>query len=114
MKRKTKIICTIGPSVDNKIMIEKLIDAGMNVARLNFSHANHQEHSNRIRLVRELASEKNKTIGIMADTKGPEIRIGSFKNGGVNLKKGQKFVLKWPKMAKNGQIRYQKSKVSQK
>ena len=93
MKRKTKIICTIGPSVDNRVMIEKLIDAGMNVARLNFSHANHQEHSNRIRLVRELASEKNKIIGIMADTKGPEIRIGSYKNGSVNLKKGQKFVI---------------------
>jgi len=88
MKRKTKIICTLGPSVDNKEMIGKLIDAGMNVARLNFSHANHEEHANRIKMVREVANEKGRIIGILADTKGPEIRTGQFENDKVKFAKG--------------------------
>jgi pyruvate kinase len=88
MKRKTKIICTLGPSVDNREMIGKLIDAGMNVARLNFSHANHEEHKNRIQMVREIAKEKGRIVGILADTKGPEIRTGQFENGVVTFKKG--------------------------
>lgn len=88
MKRKTKIICTLGPSVDNQEMIGKLIDAGMNVSRLNFSHANHEEHANRIRMVREVASQKDRIIGILADTKGPEIRTGQFENGKVAFEKG--------------------------
>ena len=88
MKRKTKIVCTLGPSVDNKEMIGKLIDAGMNVARLNFSHANHDEHKNRIQMVREMSKEKGRIIGILADTKGPEIRTGQFENGAVTFKKG--------------------------
>ena len=88
MKRKTKIVCTLGPSVDNKEMIGKLIDAGMNVARLNFSHANHEEHKNRIHMVREIAKEKGRIIGILADTKGPEIRTGQFENGFATFKKG--------------------------
>jgi pyruvate kinase len=88
MKRKTKIISTLGPSVDNEVMIGKLIDAGMNVARLNFSHADHSEHFNRIQMVRKVAKEKGRIIGIMADTKGPEIRTGAFENGKVNFLKG--------------------------
>ncbi|MDA0871586.1 MAG: pyruvate kinase [Firmicutes bacterium] len=88
MKRKTKIVCTLGPSVDNREMIGKLIDAGMNVARLNFSHANHEEHKNRIQMVREIAKEKGRIVGILADTKGPEIRTGKFENDVVTFKKG--------------------------
>lgn len=88
MKRKTKIICTLGPSVDNKEMIGKLIDAGMNVARLNFSHANHEEHAGRIKLVRQIAESKDRIIGVLADTKGPEIRTGKFENDKVAFEKG--------------------------
>ncbi len=88
MKRKTKIICTIGPAIDSENMISKMIDAGMNVGRLNFSHGNEEEHLNRIRMIRQIAAEKNRYIGIMADTKGPEIRTGMFENGLASFKKG--------------------------
>ncbi len=88
MKRKTKIICTIGPAIDNDDMISKMIDAGMNVARLNFSHADHKEHGDRIKMIRRIAKEKNRFIGIMADTKGPEIRTGLFEDGFATFKKG--------------------------
>ncbi len=88
MKRKTKIVCTIGPSIDSDQMIDKMIDAGMNVARLNYSHANHEEHSNRIDMIRRVAQSKNRYIGILADTKGPEIRTGKFENDIATFKKG--------------------------
>lgn len=88
MKRKTKIICTIGPAIDSYDMIGKMIDAGMNVGRLNFSHGSHEEHFNRIQMIRQIAKEKNRYIGIMADTKGPEIRCGLFENNQVPFKKG--------------------------
>jgi len=88
MKRKTKIICTIGPAIDSEEMIGKMIDAGMNVGRLNFSHGTEEEHLNRIRMIRKVAAEKNRYIGIMADTKGPEIRTGDFENNQVTFKKG--------------------------
>jgi pyruvate kinase len=88
MKRKTKIVCTIGPAIDSKEMIEKMIDAGMNVGRLNFSHGNREEHTNRIKMIRGIASDKNRYIGIMADTKGPEIRTGTFENGKADFKEG--------------------------
>ncbi len=88
MIRKTKIVCTVGPSIDNEVMIGKMIDAGMNVTRLNFSHANHKEHGDRIAMIRKVAKEKGKFIGVLADTKGPEIRCGQFENGGVEFKKG--------------------------
>ncbi|MBN2300557.1 MAG: pyruvate kinase [Acholeplasmataceae bacterium] len=88
MKRKTKIICTVGPSIDTPDMIDKMIDAGMNVARLNYSHADHVEHGRRIDMIREVAKIKNRYIGVMADTKGPEIRTGQFENGIATYKKG--------------------------
>ncbi|MCR3906639.1 MAG: pyruvate kinase [Tenericutes bacterium] len=90
MKRKTKIICTIGPAIDNEEMIEKMIDAGMNVARLNFSHADQTEHSNRMDMIRRIAKEKNRFIGVLADTKGPEIRTGKFENDIATFKKGDR------------------------
>jgi pyruvate kinase len=90
MKRKTKIICTIGPSIDTEEMISKMIDAGMNVARLNFSHASQDEHKRRIEMIRKVAKQKKRYIGIMADTKGPEIRTGMFENDLATFKKGDK------------------------
>ncbi|MDR4968681.1 MAG: pyruvate kinase, partial [Acholeplasmataceae bacterium] len=90
MKRKTKIICTIGPAIDNEEMIEKMIDAGMNVARLNFSHADQTEHSNRMDMIRRIAKKKNRFIGVLADTKGPEIRTGKFENDIATFKKGDR------------------------
>ncbi len=90
MKRKTKIICTIGPVIDSEEMIEKIINAGMNVARLNFSHGSHEEHSKRIKLIRSIAKKLNRYIGIMADTQGPEVRTGMFKDNFASFKKGDK------------------------
>ncbi|KYO67833.1 pyruvate kinase [Thermovenabulum gondwanense] len=92
--RKTKIICTIGPSSERKDVLRELILAGMNVARLNFSHGTHEEHEKRIIAIREVEKELKANVAVMLDTKGPEIRIGTFKNGKVYLKKGQKFSLK--------------------
>ncbi|MDD3477459.1 MAG: pyruvate kinase, partial [Candidatus Izemoplasmatales bacterium] len=88
MKRKTKIICTIGPAIDSDEMIGKMIDAGMNVGRLNFSHGTHEEHATRIERIRRIAKERNRYIGIMADTKGPEIRCGMFENDKATFVKG--------------------------
>ena len=88
MKRKTKIVCTIGPAIDSPEMIEKIINAGMNVGRLNFSHGNPEEHKKRIEMIRSIAKDLNRYIGIMADTKGPEIRTGMFENGKAEFKTG--------------------------
>jgi pyruvate kinase len=90
MKRKTKIVCTVGPSIDNDEMIGKMIDAGMNVARLNFSHADHEEHGRRVEMIRRISKEKKRFVGILADTKGPEIRTGKFENDIATFKKGDK------------------------
>lgn len=87
--RKAKIICTIGPASANKETLTGLIKSGMNVARLNFSHGTHESHLETIKLIREVEKECNTFIGIMLDTKGPEIRTGNFQNGAVQYKKGQ-------------------------
>ncbi|CAM5581668.1 Pyruvate kinase OS=Lysinibacillus sphaericus OX=1421 GN=LS41612_06415 PE=3 SV=1 [Lysinibacillus sphaericus] len=68
--RKTKIVCTIGPASESPEILEKLIEAGMNVARLNFSHGSHEEHEVRINLIREVADKLGKPVGILLDTKG--------------------------------------------
>lgn len=91
--RKTKIICTIGPVSEKEPMMRKLIENGMNVARLNFSHADHAEHKGRIDLLKRLRKEYNKHIAILLDTKGPEVRVKSFKEGSVELNKGDVFKL---------------------
>jgi len=83
--RNTKIVCTIGPASESVETLEKLIDAGMNVARLNFSHGDYAEHGNRIENIRKAAANKNKTVGILLDTKGPEIRTGNFKDGEAEI-----------------------------
>lgn len=87
--RKTKIVCTIGPASESPEMLEKLMNEGMNVARLNFSHGDHEEHAARITNIRHVASKLDKTVGILLDTKGPEMRTHSMENGAVELTKGQ-------------------------
>jgi pyruvate kinase len=93
MAARTKIICTIGPSVNTLEKISKLIEAGMNVARLNFSHGTHPEHLAMINCIKEARRYLKKPVAIMLDTKGPEIRLGKIRNGEVNLKSGQKWLL---------------------
>ena len=90
---KTKIICTIGPAVNSVEKIIELMGAGMNVARLNFSHGTHEEHLKSIEYLKEAREELKSPLAIMLDTKGPEIRIGKFKEGHVSLKIGQSFLL---------------------
>lgn len=91
--RNTKIVCTIGPASESPEMLEKLMNEGMNVARLNFSHGDHEEHAARIKNIREVARKLDKTIGILLDTKGPEMRTHSMENGAIELKKGQDIIV---------------------
>ncbi len=93
MLRKTKIICTIGPACENEETLTAMCQAGMNVARLNFSHGTHEEHLRRIQLIRAVREKLNLPIAIMLDTKGPEYRIKTFRNGSVTLKDGDLFTL---------------------
>ena len=89
--RKTKIICTLGPAVDENDGIKKLMQNGMNCARLNFSHGSHEEHLERINKVKKYRKELDLPIAILLDTKGPEIRTLTFENGSIIIKNGQKF-----------------------
>lgn len=89
--RKTKIVCTIGPASESEEMLINLCNAGMNVARLNFSHGSYEEHQTRIDRIKAVRKKLNLPIAIMLDTKGPEYRIGTFKNGKINLKPGDQF-----------------------
>lgn len=90
--KKTKIICTLGPASDNEIVISDLIDAGMNVARLNFSHGTHEEHAKKIAMIKKVRERKRVPLPILLDTKGPEFRIKTFENGKINLKEGETFI----------------------
>ena len=89
--RKTKIICTIGPASENEETLKKMCLAGMNVARLNFSHGTHEEQQKKIDLIKKVRQELNLPIAIMLDTKGPEYRIRTFANGKVTVKAGDTF-----------------------
>ena len=89
--RKTKIICTIGPACESEEMLTQLCEAGMNVARLNFSHGTHADHLERIQRIKRVREKLGLPIAIMLDTKGPEYRIKTFENGPVNLIEGQEF-----------------------
>ena len=91
--RKTKIVCTMGPSTDKPGILRQLLENGMNVARFNFSHGDYEEHAGRYRLLRTLAQELDLPVAAMLDTKGPEIRLGTFANGTEKLVAGQKFTL---------------------
>ncbi|MFC4304800.1 pyruvate kinase [Cohnella boryungensis] len=91
--RKTKIVCTIGPASESLENTKKLIAAGMNVARLNFSHGDYEEHGNRIKTIRQASQELNKTVAILLDTKGPEIRLGKLKEEPIELVQGEYITL---------------------
>lgn len=91
--RRTKIIVTLGPSLDDPKTLERVIQAGADVFRANFSHGTRQTHEDRINMVRKIAGEHGKAVAILADLQGPKIRIGCFKNKKIQLKQGQKFVL---------------------
>ncbi|OEK10697.1 pyruvate kinase [Staphylococcus saprophyticus] len=91
--RKTKIVCTIGPASESEEMLEKLIKAGMNVARLNFSHGDHAEHKARIDTIRKVSKRLGKTVAILLDTKGPEIRTHNVKDGLIELEKGSEVTV---------------------
>ena len=93
MTRKTKIVCTIGPAVDSKEMLRKLMLAGMNVGRINFSHGNYVDQEDRINMFKEVRDELKLPIPLLLDTKGPEIRIGKFAEKQVYLEDGKKFTL---------------------
>ncbi|GHU56910.1 pyruvate kinase [Clostridia bacterium] len=91
--RKTKIICTLGPATDDDNVLRQMMISGMNVARLNFSHSNHEEHKRRVDQVKRLRDELGLPIALIADTKGPEVRLGNFVKGQVELKQGEHFTL---------------------
>ena len=91
--RKTKIVCTLGPSTDNEEVLRQMMLAGMNVARCNFSHGVHEDHKRRMDVVKKLRKEVGMPVAILLDTKGPEVRVKNFKEGKVVLEEGQLFTL---------------------
>lgn len=91
MMRKTKIICTLGPASESETVLRQMVDAGMNVARLNFSHGTHEDHLKKIKLIKKIREDMQVALPIMLDTKGPEFRIGTFEGGSVTLARGDLF-----------------------
>lgn len=102
--RKTKIICTLGPATDEENVLEQLIKSGMDVARFNFSHGTHEEQKKRLDMVKTLRQKHQKHIACLLDTKGPEIRLGTFENGFARLKERQPFSLTIKKVTGNENI----------
>ncbi len=92
-RRRTKIVATLGPASNTPEMIEKLIDAGANVFRLNFSHGERADHELRVNTVREIAARKGVAVGLLQDLQGPKIRTGKFKDGPIQLVPGAKFII---------------------
>src|SRR3954466_10649054 len=92
-RRATKIVATLGPASSDPALLERMIRAGVNVVRLNFSHGKAQDHIDRARLVRDAAQRAGREVAIMADLQGPKIRVGRFAEGKVTLEPGAKFVL---------------------
>ncbi|MCL2741427.1 MAG: pyruvate kinase [Oscillospiraceae bacterium] len=91
--RKTKIVCTIGPASQSEEIVDQLIDAGMNVARLNFSHGTHESHKKSFDMVKAISERKGQPIATLLDTKGPEVRIRTFRDSKVQIEAGQRFTL---------------------
>src|SRR5262245_45608822 len=92
-KRRAKIVCTLGPAVASPERIRGLVDAGMDVARLNFSHGSHDDHKQMYELVRRAAVEANRNVGILADVQGPKDRLGKSDDGPVNSRTGDTIVI---------------------
>jgi pyruvate kinase len=101
MMRKTKIVCTIGPASETVDTLKKLIDAGMNVSRLNFSHGDFEEHGARINNIREAAKQSKQNVAILLDTKGPEIRTGVLEKGEITLNAGQELLVSMDEVTGN-------------
>jgi pyruvate kinase len=91
--RKTKIVATLGPASSTHEMIKKLFEAGADVFRLNFSHGTHADHQERVQMIRAVEKEVGRPIGIFADLQGPKLRLGAFKDGGIDIEKGMRFTL---------------------
>ncbi|MCK4946535.1 MAG: pyruvate kinase [Alphaproteobacteria bacterium] len=91
--RKTKIIATLGPASSTREIIGNLFKSGVDVFRLNFSHGTHEDHRKRISIIREIEKERNRPIGVFADMQGPKLRLGTFKNGEISIKKGMRIIL---------------------
>lgn len=91
--RKTKIVCTLGPATDDRAVLKKLIESGMDVARFNFSHGTHEEQLNRLNMLKELRDKLGMPVAALMDTRGPEVRLGLFENGKAMLTTGSTFVL---------------------
>ena len=102
--RKTKVICTIGPSCDNEETLTRMCLEGMNVARLNFSHGTHEDHQIKIDLIKKVREKLNLPIAIMLDTKGPEYRIKTFENKKVTLNDGDSFTFTTEEVVGNNSI----------
>ncbi len=90
--KKTKIVCTLGPASDTEEIISAMAEAGMNVARINFSHGTHEDHAKKVAMIKRVREAKGIALPILLDTKGPEFRIGTFKNGKINLAAGDEFI----------------------
>ncbi len=93
MQRRTKIVATLGPSTDDPKVLDEMIQAGVDVVRLNFSHGSHEEHMQRAEAVRNRARAHGRQVGVLVDLQGPKIRIDRFKEGKVDLKEGEHFIL---------------------
>ncbi len=104
LKRRTKIVATIGPATQSESVITELIKAGVTTFRLNFSHGDHEDHAERIKTIRKVSSELDLHIGILQDLQGPKIRLGRFKDGPVKVKKGDLFSLTSKKVECNNEI----------
>ena len=93
MLRSTKIVATLGPASSDPAVLERMVRAGVDVVRLNFSHGSADEHRARAQLVKDISRTVGRTVAIMCDLQGPKIRIGKFKDGRVSLEKGARFIL---------------------
>src|SRR6266704_2907967 len=93
MPRSTKIVATLGPASSEPAVLERMIRAGVDVVRLNFSHGTAADHEQRVALVKSIASKTGRTVAILCDLQGPKIRVGKVKDGKITLEKGQSFVL---------------------
>jgi pyruvate kinase len=92
-RRRTKIVVTLGPATSDRNMIEQLVNAQVDVVRLNFSHGSHEEHSERISLIREISEEKGHPVTLLQDLQGPKIRTGEISGGSINLTQGESLTL---------------------
>src|SRR3954467_2052718 len=93
MFRSTKIVATLGPASSEPSILERMVRAGVDVVRLNFSHGTADDHLRRAELVKEIARKAGRTVAIMCDLQGPKIRVGKFRDGKVTLEKGRRFIL---------------------